>query len=204
MMRHLVKRVSDSNWPGQTMLFGVLLLGSLTAQAVPINGGIGFFGAFTPLDDANQATTLDEATGIDFLNNAAFTENATGDFSDIDDLTLASFSDFQFDETPVSPLWSVGGFSFELSSVSVDLQTASALKLSGLGTVSGNGFDDTAGTWSLSADSGTGLVFAWSGGTIAATAPPMLWLWGAGLVGMIGVSRTKARLSRAQKMKRGQ
>ena len=201
MMWHPLKRVTDNNRTGQTMLLGILLLGfSLTAQAVPIDGEIGFTGSFTPLDDANQATTLDAATGIDFYNDQAFVLNASGDFSGIADFTLASFSDFQFDETPVSPLWSVGGFSFELSSVSVDLQTTSALELSGSGTVSGNGFDDTAGTWSFSGDS-TGLVFAWSGGTIAedVAAPPMLWLWGAGLLGMIGASRTKVLLARGHK-----
>ena len=201
MMQHLAKRVSASIWLGQIMLFGALLLGlSLTAHAVPINGEIGFTGSFTPLDDTNQATTLDAATGIDFYDDVALVINATGDFSGIADFTQASFSDFQFDETPVSPLWSVGGFSFELSSISVDLQTGSALELSGFGTVSGNGYDATAGTWSFSGDS-TGQVFAWSGGTIAA-APPMLWLWGAGLVGMIGVSRTKALLTRTQKANR--
>ena len=196
MKTHLTNRVRAHALLLQKMLFGMFLLGlTVTAYAVPINGEIGFSDEFTPvLADGITATTLDNATGIDFKDDRALVVNATGDFVGLAS-TLAIFTDFQFADpfSSVSPLWTVGGFSFDLMSLVVDVQNVDELKLSGVGTVSGNGFEVTEGTWSLTGNGG-GTAFAWSGGTLAAPAPPVLWLLWSGLVGMIGVSRMKSAL----------
>ena len=45
--------------------------------------------------------------------------------------------------TATPGLWSVGGFTFDLISATVVTQTATFLNITGTGTVSGNGFEDT-------------------------------------------------------------
>ena len=169
---------------------------SCAVQAVPINGTIGFSGAFNPLDAANAITTLDVATGIDFVDDRAVVLSADGDFSPLV-FTAAAFTDFQFNPlaAPVSPLWTAGVFSFDLMSVTITSQSASALRLEGLGVVSRGGVDATVGNWSFSGDTnGTGgsAAFAWSAGTqTVVPEPQQLALLGLGLLVMGVVRRRK-------------
>lgn len=51
--------------------------------------------------------------------------------------------------TPFSGLWSVGGFTFDLSSSAVVFRSRNVIDLQGTGTVSGHGFDATSGDWSI-------------------------------------------------------
>ena len=55
--------------------------------------------------------------------------------------------------TPTRGLWSVDGFTFDLDGSTVVLQNADFLLISGTGTITGNGFDPTPGTWSFTAQS---------------------------------------------------
>ena len=47
-------------------------------------------------------------------------------------------------------LWTAGGFTFNLSASSITLQNNSFLLVEGTGFIVGNGFDQTAGTFSFS------------------------------------------------------
>ena len=73
---------------------------------------------------------------------------------------VATFNDFQFDPFVANnPLWTVGGFSFNLASVTINTQNSVSLVLLGQGTITGPaGFDDTPYGWSFSADRTKGTV----------------------------------------------
>lgn len=172
-----------------------------TASAALINGEISLDGGFTPVDNAWAATTLGAATGVDFDGGAgggapdggvANVAQATGDLSGALGLT-ATMADFQFSPLSPSPVtvWSVDGFSFSMSSVASVFQNDTFLLLSGAGTVSKSGFDTTAGTWEFSAQT-SGNTFSWSSSSAVVPVPAAVWLFGSGLLGLIGIARKKA------------
>ena len=83
-------------------------------------------------------------------------------------------------------LWSVGGFTFDLTSATVVTQTATFLNIRGVGTVSGNGFEDTTARWAFSvqnAGGGTGDFFSFSANTAAQGVPD-----GGSAVALLGIS----------------
>jgi hypothetical protein len=174
-----------------TLLAGVaLLLCSASASAAFIGGSITFSGDFQPTGGAN----LGDATGIDFLGDDFDVDGITGDFASAGIVVgdIGTINDFQFNPLvgPVSPLWAIDIFSFDLSAINIDFQSAGALLLSGSGTVMAAGFDDTAGTWSLTANS-AGSIFNFSSGTTVAE-PASLALIGLGLVGLVVGRRKRA------------
>lgn len=164
------------------------------ASAVPIDGTIKFGGDLT----------FDFATNtVDILGDDAYvTADPTGSFSSISAGDTAIYNDFTYDPfAAVSPLWSIGDFSFSLNQITyigeyTDLSGNQYLALAGEGIFSGTGFDDTAGTWTFSANDVFGQ-FAFSsvntGDTVFTTAstipePGTALLLGVGLVGF-GISR---------------
>ncbi|RPH39917.1 MAG: hypothetical protein EHM86_06655, partial [Desulfobulbaceae bacterium] len=99
-----------------------------SALAAPITGGISMTGTFIPVDTSGSLTTIPLSTGIDFgkyVNLAANDDNTfqvttgTFDFKDIVGY-VGTINNFQFvtPSTPVQPLWEVGGYSFEMTSLS--------------------------------------------------------------------------------------
>jgi len=120
----------------------MILAGS--ADAAFVRGVIGFDGTAT-LDDA----VLLNATGVTAWNNTVVGGVVTGDFDTfINPGDAATFTaPWSFNSGAVTPLWTVGGFSFDLSSSSVVSNDGSFLNVVGTGLISGNGFDPTSGTW---------------------------------------------------------
>lgn len=120
------------------------------AQAVMVNGAITFSGSAK--FDTNSLAT---ATRVNTFRNVEV-ESEDGDFtafvSDGDSVTMATPYIFT-PSTPTPALWSVGGFTFDLASSTVVLQNADFLLITGTGTLMGNGFDPTEGTWSFTAQS---------------------------------------------------
>ena len=176
--------------------FGAILLYAPFAGAAFIDGSISLSGGFTPVDDSNptpQPTNLGAATGIDFDANATV-DQGTGDF-------LASvgnaavMGDFQFspslDPNPVS-VWVVDGFTFDMDTVTVLFQSDDFLLLSGAGSVSGNSFQETMGTWKFSAQTADQTTFSWSSSSLVVPIPAAVWLFGSGLLGLVGIARRKA------------
>jgi PEP-CTERM motif len=167
----------------------LLVLSTATAQAASLSGGIGFGGLFTPSGGA----TLDTATGID-ITFATVTATA-GDFVPAAG-AAATFSHLNFapPNTPIEPLWTVAvgatTYSFDLSGLNVDLQTAAVLNLSGDGTLMATGFDNTAGEWTFSGQEGN-VFFTFSAITsVPIPEPGTALLLGLGLVGL-GVERRR-------------
>jgi hypothetical protein len=163
---------------------------SSTASAALINGAITFSGGAT-LD----ADDVGDATGVTGWVNAVV-ESRSGDFASYtlvgDSVSLVS--PWSFNSGAIAAFWTVGGFTFDLTSSSVIFQGANAVVVEGTGILKGNGFQDTNGSWSFSTqDPDANGVFSFSasgasvpdGGTTAA-------LLGAALVGLSLLARRRA------------
>jgi len=131
------------------------------AQAAKIRGSIGFAGS--PLFDTTSlaaATTVeiwrDVYGNLGFTNVAASSGSFTGLVGLGDQVTMAIPWIFK-PSTATPGLWSVDGFSFNLYRATVVNQTPSFLEISGTGTVSGNGFEDTPFAWAFSVQRAGGV-----------------------------------------------
>lgn len=159
-----------------------------SAIAAQINGGISFTGGFRPVDSDSDQTTLDKATGIDFTPNQMRAGDCNGDFAtyiNCDPLSgdLGDIKDFQFNPftSTIPDFWLIGGFEFELEDITVDTQTTSQLSLTGSGTITGNGFDATDGTWVFTGNQ-QGGTFSWSSSSATSVPEPAAFM-GLGVVG---------------------
>ena len=165
-------------------------LASLPASAAFIEGSITMSGDFVPTGGA----TLGTASGIDFLGDDFGVDDATEDFAGagISAGDVGAITDFSFAGViPAFDLWSIGGFTFNMESTQVVFQNDYFLLLTGVGTISGNGFFETAGSWSLSANTG-GSLFNFSTGA-AAPEPGTIALLGLGALGMLAGRRRRQR-----------
>jgi hypothetical protein len=132
-----------------------LAVGIPQSPAASISGEIGFTGA-TAFDTPSLAT----ATKVDIWRDASGTigfltvSDVTGSFSGITlgtDATMAA--PWVFNPSTATPgLWSVGGFTFDLTSATITLQNASFLDIKGVGTINGQ-----KATWAFSAQSAGGV-----------------------------------------------
>ena len=118
-------------------------------EAGQISGGISFAGAYTPVDAGNNPVSdLTLATKINF--SASTSGAGTGSFSGIpaaSAVTMVPSMDVNPTALPAGALWSVGGFSLTLTTVTQLTTAADSLKISGSGTMTGPGFDPTPGLW---------------------------------------------------------
>jgi len=118
----------------------------------PVIGNITFAGSveLAPTNSVDTATQVTAWHGL-----------APGDLPQVQsrDGTFTSFvtpgdgttfhAPWNFNSGPVSNFWSVDGFSFDLLSSAIISQGSGGLHVAGTGTVSGNGFTSTSGTWNF-------------------------------------------------------
>ena len=128
------------------------------AKAVPINGTI----TFSPPDPNTfgSVTTVAGTTTVAFPT-PMLVQTTVGDYNAVPLLTPATFTNFSFTGSgaastlvgaPIT-VWTVGGFSFQLTSLLTTTVSPGVFSILGTGIASGAGFQDTAGVFSLS---GTG------------------------------------------------
>lgn len=199
----IIMKLSKSFKP--LALAAIAMAGLLsTAQAALINGTIDFAGSAqfdtTSLATATQVTHFfDVSQNIDKANVVT----TSGDFN----LVLGGDADFAHPyifnpSTDTNPLWTVtvGGqtFSFHLETSSIHMQVASALVIDGTGILSGNGFEDTPGSWSFSSQSSGGIErarfsFSANNSALVPDAGSALSLLGIGLIGVEVIRRKLAK-----------
>ena len=167
--------------------FVLTALSTQEAQAAKINGRIDFAGSAmfdeSALQNVTQVLDWNDVFGHgpNLSNVAVVTGSYVGLVNQGDQ---AMMSPWTF--TMATPgLWSVDGFTFNLTSATVVMQTATFLDIRGVGTVSGNGFEDTTVRWAFSvqnAGGGSGDFFSFSANT-ASVVPD-----GGSAVALLGIS----------------
>ncbi len=175
-----------------------------SAFAAQITGDIDFAGqAFFDTNSLATATQVTNFRSSDGTNNSADVTQANGDFSAIATGTKASFPNaYTFNpSSPTSPLWTVGGFTFNLTSSTVVLQNSQFLIIKGKGFLTGNGFDATPGIWAFTSQQSDGSEqdsFSFSANTAAQPGGQVpdggstVALLGAALVGVAAIRRKLA------------
>jgi hypothetical protein len=160
----------------------LIAIAIVAAEAAPITGSIDFGGTVT--FDTNSLAT---ATRVNTWNSA-FVLQDSGSFSGIPPGTNVTMSaPWIFNPSTATPsLWSVGGFKFDLANSTIVSQTTTFLNITGTGTISGNGFDPTPGTWSFTSSDSNGSPQSSFGFQAQSTAVPessSVILFGIGLSG---------------------
>lgn len=186
----------------------LLLMSANTVSAALINGDIAFGTAvgasWTPADNAlntGGSITTANADGVIFndgIDPSAVDEGlVTGAFGDYVG-TLGSFvdfNDFVFDPfTFGTQLWTFGSggntYSFSMSTITIVSQTSNSISLEGTGVASITGFDNTSGNFTLTLNQNR-QAFSFSSSASVVPVPAAVWLFGSGLIGLIGFARRK-------------
>ena len=185
-------------------ILAVLATAALTlgaAKGVQINGDIDLAGQaiFNTRSLATATQVTNFMTKIGGLNHSALVTDASGSFATtISPGDIASFPTlYQFNlSAPATPLWTVGGFTFNLTSSTVLLQTSTALVIEGTGIITGPaGFDATPGLWAFSSQQSNGkkqTSFSFSANSAASGVPDggcTVALLGAGLASVTALRR---------------
>jgi len=158
-----------------------------SAQAVPITGMLNIGG--TAKFDTTSLKTAHSAT----FSDAIVLGGNSGDFAGFAIGTPVVMASYTFDpSTMTNGLWSVNGFTFNLTSSVVQLpRSKTFLSVTGTGIITGPaGFDATPGVWAFTSQNAGGHpqdTFSFSANTGAGAVPDggmTLALLGAGLMGL--------------------
>jgi len=166
------------------MMAAVAVVVSLSesVQALPtITGNIQFTGGVTV--NTGNLTTATAISSYSSLSVQAFAE--TGSYLPLNlgggvgqnGITALSFTPFSFGgnvlgpSNPLIPLWTVTlsgiTYSFDANSVTIATQNSGFLNLTGTGTAHITGFQDTAGTWTITDTGSSGPTFTFGASSTA-------------------------------------
>jgi len=159
-------------------------------------GGIGITGNYTDDGDLSDDTTLTLNTAMGTSGTGDFTSvyfglEATSPNDGSSPGSIFSTSSFSFKPfSSVDDVLAIGGWQLDLTSLAIIDQTSSLLTFEGTGFLSnlGNPFESTAATWTFSAQTGS----SYSMSITAVPLPAAVWLFGSGLIGLVGLARKKA------------
>jgi hypothetical protein len=170
-------------------LLATFALFTANALAIPISGGIDFTGEWGLVGGGSDLLMGNELTFSDVK-----VEDTSGDFSVISEDTPATqFNNIKYNPVtfPISPLWEVGDFQFDLTYFYVDYIASDVMILRGTGMAIDNTgyYSNTSGSWKLSANT-SGSTFSFSSSNSVPDASLMLLL-GPALVGLGIVGRRK-------------
>ena len=191
----------------KTLLLGgaFAIATSVTAMAAPISAGssIGWAGTYQAQNSGGTGVPLDQATQIDFSpagggTGSAVILSATGDLAPLSGLAAVT-KDFVFSPfVAVANFLTALGFELDLSTMTIDAQSANTLSLLGTSTLRYTGFDETPGTYSLSFQttgtggvSGYNFTFSANSAATAVPEPSTIALFGIALIGFAMVSRRR-------------
>ena len=150
------------------LLLAAAMFATGTIFAADINGSIGFAGTVSL--NTSSAATATAVTGWHFAGTTGspYVAAADGDFAGALGMSATFAAPWSFNSGPLSTFWTVDGFTFDLLSSSITSQGVGQngngfVIVNGMGTVSGNGFTPTPGTWSFTTqDPSAGAVFSFS------------------------------------------
>lgn len=187
------------------LIAALFLVSANNVSAVSISGDIAFGTAvgasWTPADNAlNTGVSTLNADGVVFNDgidvssiDEGVVTNAFGDYAGTLG-TFVDFNDFVFDPlTPGTALWTFTPgltYSFSMDTITIVSQTSNSISLEGTGTASITGLDDTGGDFTLTLNQ-NGQAFSFSSSASVVPVPPAVWLFGSGLLGMVGIARRK-------------
>jgi hypothetical protein len=195
----------------------LLTLSAITTQALPITGGLSLAGGYKAIDAADHVTSnLTLADKLVFSPTSAYgtispttVVDRSGSFAG-DPLialavpigsvvTLATPLDVNPAVPPAGPIWSVGGFYLQLSTLTATVDLSNTLVLEGTGTLhygdDTQGYDPTPGTWVATFNSAHAR-FTWNSSSGATAVPDgggTLLLLGFGLAGVGFFGRFRCR-----------
>jgi len=169
-------------------IFTLLVAGAISnANATFVDGDISFDGGVildSPvLENVTQAISWDSVT----------IDNTSGDFAaaGISDGDPATFGPGWVFGSGQASLWTIGGFTLDLASSNILLQSQTFLIVLGTGTITGNGFDPTPASFSFTTqENDVDGRFSFSGSATAIPEPSSALLASTALLGF-GLRRRK-------------
>lgn len=177
--------------PVHTLIAGsVVSLALLTlpvaANAAAITGTMTLGGGSYTL---TGGTDFSNASGIAFDSPTIVATSASDLLgTTVAFFTLGNVSNFDFDplSAAIAGFIEIGGWSLQLDTAAAATpRTTGALFISGTGTLTGNGADQTAAVWSFSSNNLNDYSITVS----AVPVPAAVWLFASGLIGLASIAR---------------